>query len=106
MKEAGVGSAKYDQLNKAQSALAALFQYMIGNTDFSMVASVEGEDCCHNGILLTGDSPGYYYVPYDFDFAGIVDAPYAEPNPRFKLRGVTSRLYRGHCSFNGDSLCP
>ena len=39
-------------------------------------------------------------IPYDFDVTGIVDAPYAVPNPRFRLRNVTQRLYRGRCVNN------
>jgi hypothetical protein len=32
--------------------------------------------------------------------SGFVDAPYATPNPRFKLRSVKQRLYRGRCVNN------
>jgi hypothetical protein len=39
-------------------------------------------------------------VPYDFDMSGFVDAPYATPNPRFGLRNVKQRLYRGRCVNN------
>lgn len=100
MEEPGYNTIKYDALNAEHGAYAALFEYMIGNTDFSMVAAVQGENCCHNGILLKRAHGDNYFVPYDFDMAGIVDAPYAEPNPRFRLRSVTSRLYRGDCLFN------
>lgn len=94
--------ASYSQLNAKQAALAAVFEYMIGNTDFSMVAAAEGEDCCHNGELYDRGGDELLFVPYDFDMSGIVDAPYAEPNPRFELRDVKSRLYRGNCRFNDD----
>jgi len=100
MQEVTANRISYDDLEERQGATAALFQYLIGNTDFSMVAATKGEDCCHNGILLKKEDSPIYFVPYDFDMAGIVDAPYAEPNPRFDLRSVTSRLYRGHCRFN------
>ena len=39
----------------------------------------------------------------DFDFAGIVNAPYAEPNPKYRLRHVRQRLYKGQCR-NNDLL--
>ena len=39
-------------------------------------------------------------MPYDFDQSGLVNASYARPNPRFKLRNVRRRLYRGRCSGN------
>jgi hypothetical protein len=31
--------------------------------------------------------------------SGLVDAPYAEPNPRFRIKRVTQRLYRGRCNY-------
>lgn len=102
MEEAGIQRANYENLHTRQAAISAIFEYLIGNTDFSMVAGPANEDCCHNGILLRAESGELHYVPYDFDMAGIVNAPYAEPNPRFNLRRVTSRLYRGHCRFNPD----
>ena len=92
--------ASYDLLNAEQASIAAVFEYMIGNTDFSMIKAAEGKECCHNGELYDSASNELVFVPYDFDMAGIVDTPYAVPNPRFKLRSVTSRLYRGKCQFN------
>lgn len=107
LEDAALPGARYSQLNPEQSAVAAVFEYMIGNTDFSMIAGPKGEDCCHNGLLLRAADGEIFFVPYDFDMSGIVDAPYAEPNPRFELRDVTSRLYRGNCRFNpqlGDTV--
>jgi hypothetical protein len=100
MEDPAIQRASYDDLDPGQAAIAAVFEYMIGNTDFSMVAGPANEGCCHNGILLRRDDGRIFFAPYDFDMAGIVDAPYAEPNPRFDLRSVTSRLYRGNCRFN------
>ena len=40
-----------------------------------------------------------YSIPYDFDMSGLVNAPYAEPNPRFRIKHVTQRLYRGRCQY-------
>lgn len=81
------------------SDLTSLFQYMIGNTDFSPVAGPEGEDCCHNTTLFGHEGEPIYAIPYDFDMSGLVDAPYAEPNPKFPIRSVTQRLYRGRCDY-------
>ena len=39
-------------------------------------------------------------IPYDFDVTGIVSPPHAVPNPRFHLRNVRQRLYRGRCDNN------
>src|SRR5438045_7766821 len=34
-------------------------------------------------------------VPYDFDYAGLVDAYYAVPNEGLPIENVRQRLYRG-----------
>ena len=39
-------------------------------------------------------------MPYDFDMTGFVDADHAQPNPRFRIRSVRDRLYRGRCQHN------
>lgn len=82
-----------------QASLIAVFQYLIGNTDFSFIAGPPDEKCCHNIVPYVADDK-FLVIPYDFDFAGIVDAPYATPNPKFKLTSVKTRLYRGRCEHN------
>jgi hypothetical protein len=89
-------------LEGAYSDLTSLFQYLIGNTDFSPIAGPEGEDCCHNSTLFGKEGEPIYSIPYDFDMSGLVDAPYAEPNPNFRIRQVTQRLYRGRCAHSGN----
>ena len=91
-----------DQLVGAYSDLTSLFQFMIGNTDFSPIAGAKGEDCCHNSTLFGNEREPVYSIPYDFDMAGLVDAPYAEPNPRVNIKRVTQRLYRGRCAHIGN----
>ena len=93
---------KTAQLEGAYSDLTSLFQYFVGNTDFSPIAGAKGEDCCHNSSLLGNEGQAIYAIPYDFDMSGLVDAPYAEPNPRFKITRVTQRLYRGRCAHIGN----
>ena len=69
----------------------ALFQYMIGNTDFSAVY-------LHNEKLFYVDDK-IVPVPYDFDMSGLVNASYAVVsqvrNEVLPITDVTSRLYRG-----------
>jgi hypothetical protein len=67
-----------------------LFEYMIGNTDFSIWA-------LHNVRLVQDRDRKLYPVPYDFDLSGLVHAPYAMPDPRIGIRSVLDRLYRGPC---------
>lgn len=99
--ETGVVNAS--QLDPEAGARFALFQYMIGNVDWDMVASASGRDCCHNTRLLAvSDSArtGLIPAPYDFDSSGLVDAPYAAPPEGLRLRNVRERLYRGYCRHN------
>lgn len=85
-------------LQPQQSTVMALFQYMIGNWDFSMIRGPQGEECCHNAKLLMNDAGEHFVVPYDFDSSGYIDATYApRPDPGLDLRNSRDRLYRGFC---------
>jgi len=83
--------------------LISVFHYLIGNTDYSLVTSAPGQDCCHNHTPFGGEDKPYYSIPYDFDMSGLVAAPYASPNPKLRLSSVQERLYRGFC-VNNDHL--
>jgi hypothetical protein len=75
----------------ATATLVSVFEYMIGNTDWSIRSS-------HNMKLVTlGDNPIYFPVPFDFDQAGMIDAHYARPDELLPIRSVRERLYRGFC---------
>jgi hypothetical protein len=87
-------------LDPTHTNLGSLFQYLIGNTDFSPIAGTAGEECCHNYSLLGQTDGPLFAVPYDFDMSGWVNAAYATPNPKFDLRNVRERLYRGRCENN------
>ena len=67
-----------------------LFAYMIGNTDFSIFA-------LHNVKIVQRPDKSLHPVPYDFDFSGLVRAPYAAPDRALILPSVRDRLYRGPC---------
>jgi len=85
------------RINRDQAALVYVFQYLIGNTDWSFVLADDDNKCCHNGDLFEIDRE-IYYVPYDFDLAGLVNATYAKPDPSLRLRNVRTRRYRGYCT--------
>lgn len=80
--------------------LISVYQYLIGNTDFSPISGSAGEECCHNHTLFGNEGELYYSIPYDFDMSGLVSAPYASPNPKLNLDSVQERLYRGRCVNN------
>jgi hypothetical protein len=69
----------------------AVFQYMIGNTDWSVQYQ-------QNVSLVAKDSLAIpFTVPYDFDHSGLVNAPYAQPAEELEMNSVTERRYRGYC---------
>jgi hypothetical protein len=70
--------------------LMMLFEYMIGNTDFSIYVQ-------HNVRLIQTPAGQRYPVPYDFDYSGLVDAPYAVPAKALGLTSVRDRRFRGPC---------
>ena len=102
--EARVGDrVSISQLEAKQAGRVALFEYMIGNLDWSMRAGPQGEGCCHNSRLLASGA-ALVPVAYDFDYSGLVDAPYAIPPDGLPVKSVRQRLYRGYCIHNQGAL--
>lgn len=68
-----------------------LFQFMIGNTDWYIPTR-------HN-LEFIGVPPYKLLVaiPFDFDYAGLVDAEYAVPHETLNLSSVITRYYQGWC---------
>lgn len=80
-----------ESTDRETMTMVAIFEYMIGNTDWS----VPNE---HNVELIFSRENDFlppYIVPYDFDFCGLVDASYAVPNEIIGTEKVTERVYRG-----------
>jgi hypothetical protein len=69
------------------SQLVALFQYMIGNADWGLTYS--------KNIKYLEKDQKVWPVPYDFDFAGLVGAPYMTPSSEYDLRTRFDRVYLG-----------
>jgi hypothetical protein len=91
-------------LSPPDAARYALFQHMISNHDWSMRAGPVGDDCCHNARLIGTLGPGTVIpIPYDFDFSGLVSAPYALPPDQLRINSVRQRFYRGYCSHNAPA---
>lgn len=81
-------------------SLMAVFQFLIGNTDWSIQFQQNIE------FLAINPNAPPTPVPYDFDHSGIVDAPYAEPSAELELSSVRQRRYRGYCLTDLGSLQP
>ena len=75
--------------------LMAIFQYMIGNTDYSLLR-------LHNVRVMQSPTRILYTVPYDFDFAGLANTQYAIADKRLGIASVRERLYRGPCRSEGE----
>ncbi|MFP6808047.1 MAG: hypothetical protein VB957_12855 [Pseudomonadales bacterium] len=103
-------------LNSNELTDIYVFQYLIENTDWSLVMQKGEHACCHNGSIfriLSNNSilersnieqlkSRHVYIPYDFDLAGLVNAKYAYPHPSLKMRSVTQQRYRGFCTSAAD----
>jgi hypothetical protein len=89
---------KADKLGNAHTDssatdVMALFQYMIGNGDYSITGR-------HNLKLIKENDPFKVYpipVPYDFDYSGLVNAYYAIPRETLGIEKVTDRFFLGPC---------
>jgi hypothetical protein len=82
--------ARFDDLDQDALSVLSMFEYFIGNTDWSISA-------LHNIALMQDSSAHIVPVAFDFDWVGAVDARYAFPDKSLKIRSVTDRLYRGNC---------
>ena len=106
MGEARVGARiPVTTLTAADAGRFAIFQYLISNLDWAMQAGPAGDNCCHNSRLIQASgSPSMTTVPYDFDYSGFVDAPYAVPPESIRVSSVKVRRYRGFCRHNAEAL--
>lgn len=101
--DVATGEIRSTQLNPRAATYVALFQFMIGNLDWDMIEARSGRDCCHNSRLLAASAEtrdNLISAPYDFDYSGFVNAPYALPPESLPVRNVRQRYYRGYCRFN------
>ncbi len=80
-----------ESTNHNQMTLVAIFEYMIGNTDWSVTVG-------HNIRLIQSKSDSNsrpFAVPYDFDYSGLVNTDYSVPNEELGTQSVLERVYRG-----------
>jgi hypothetical protein len=88
------------RLGSRQTALMSVFQYAIGNSDWSFVTAKGEAVCCHNIDLI--DIGGQWQtIPYDFDLAGIVNAFYPG---QLKVNQTARRKYAGYCRSSIESV--
>jgi hypothetical protein len=83
------------RVDPAQTVLVAVFQYFVGNTDWSVRTP-------HNIILLADSLGRLHPVPYDFDWSGVISTRYARPDTSLPIRSVQERIYAGYCASPED----
>ena len=89
------GSFDLDLLDADAADRVALFQYMVGNTDWS----VENQD---NIILLRMPDGQHIPVMFDLDQSGLVNPYYAKPARHLPISSVKQRYYLGYCQRDTD----
>jgi hypothetical protein len=98
-----IGSVPLTQRNIVPEMMdrMAIFSYMIGNTDWSVTNQ-------HNCKILTSKDLNRpeqaMIIPYDFDYAGIVNTNYAIPGEGLDIESVRERIYIGICRSEEDFM--
>lgn len=84
-------SVRPNDLHGDNFVTLAMFQYMVGNTDWRIPN-------LHNVKVakLDKDSTKLIAIPYDFDYSGFVNAYYAKPNPDLQQESVKKRVCLGN----------
>lgn len=78
-------TGNFYQFNHKSISKVALFQYMVGNSDWKLMAQKNVKFILKKGEIIA--------IPYDFDFTGLVNPSYGVPNPDFELKSMTERVY-------------
>jgi len=89
------GSFDIERLDARAAGIFALFQYMIGNTDWSI-------DDERNTALIKMQDQEQVPLPYDMDLSGLVNTHYAAPSPGLPIEDVRDRYYLGFCHSDAD----
>ena len=77
------------ELDAATTATLEVFQYLIGNVEWNL------DD--HDNIEVVDIGGEYFPVPVDFDVAGVIAPPYAQPDEALGVQRVGDRVFRGAC---------
>jgi len=79
-----------DSFDIVQHDFVALFQNMIGNTDWTAYPIPRNVKA-----IKYDDEDKYKVIPFDFDFSGLVAAPYAVPRVSLNQRSIRQRIFQG-----------
>jgi len=93
-------SIRFSDLDIRQTARLNVFQYLIGNKDWSLARAEDDDSCCHNIDLLDVDET-LIPIPYDFDLAALTGVNYRNKD---ELNHSTRRTYKGYCRTPANML--
>ena len=88
-------------MNSIDMERVAVFNYMIGNTDWSVPLQHNVKILKSLEVLSDKGIP----VAYDFDYSGLVNTIYSAPAEELPIKIVTERYYLGLC-FGDEELKP
>jgi hypothetical protein len=89
------GIFDHKRLDTGAADILALFHFMIGNTDWSIVRE-------RNVVLMLTPGGEQVPVPFDLDMSGLVNTHYAGPAPGLPIDNVRRRYYLGFCHPDPD----
>ena len=81
---------QFKDFDQASLTLMTLFQYMIGNPDYSI-------DIAHNVHMVQTPANVLYPITWDFDVTGLVSPKYDALDKRLGIDSVRKRSYLGPC---------
>ncbi len=77
------------ELDTIQHTYISVFQYMIGNTDWSIMPIRNLK------LIRQANRTAFVLIPHDFDFSSLVNAPYALPRGHLGQTSLHDRVYQG-----------
>ncbi|MBP6794008.1 MAG: hypothetical protein KA143_03090 [Saprospiraceae bacterium] len=92
------GRVMTSALDKDTYMRMVFFQYLIGNTDWSIPNK-------HNIEMIKVPAVAKVIpIAYDFDYAALVGAPYAIPHESLPIKSIEERYFMGHGVTESDAL--
>lgn len=85
-------------LDKDNYQKMVFFQYLIGNTDWSIPNKHNVE------MIKVPNIAKVVPVAYDFDYAALVGAPYAVPHESLPIKSIDERYFMGHGVTEADAV--
>ncbi len=79
---------KQEQYELEEIQKVSLFQYLIGNVDWSLKMA--------KNIKIMAKDDKLIAIPYDFDFTGLVNPPYGSVSEKLGVQLLTERVYLGY----------